>query len=178
MALDVYREIPSVLISTALGLRPRAVLISTSGIFPVYRLKPCVNLYMCSIAIHGFSRLYYQGSCYERCRRKCIGFQKLSQNKYIPKTICLPRISVLHIEYQTDGCENNAHCSNGVVSDSQSKVKCDRDVPWCTIWGHPICGVNTIEMRHYLAVLNTANKVSIVCVCTGLRFYHAYVCQA
>ena len=47
MALDVYREIPSVLISTALGLRPRAVLISTSGIFPVYRLKPCVNLYVC-----------------------------------------------------------------------------------------------------------------------------------
>ena len=46
MALDVYREIPSVLISTALGLRPRAVLISTSGIFPVYRLKPCVNLYV------------------------------------------------------------------------------------------------------------------------------------
>ena len=46
MALDVYREIPSVLISTALGLRPRAVLISTSGIFPVYRLKPCVNLYI------------------------------------------------------------------------------------------------------------------------------------
>ena len=46
MALDVYREIPSVLISTALGLRPRAVLISTSGIFPVYRLKPCVNLYL------------------------------------------------------------------------------------------------------------------------------------
>ena len=43
MALDVYREIPSVLISTALGLRPRAVLIST---FPVYRLKPCVNLYI------------------------------------------------------------------------------------------------------------------------------------
>ena len=49
MALDVYREIPSVLISTALGLRPRAVLISTSGIFPVYRLKPCVNLYVCTI---------------------------------------------------------------------------------------------------------------------------------
>ena len=46
MAVDVYREIPSVLISTALGLRPRAVLISTSGIFPVYRLKPCVNLYI------------------------------------------------------------------------------------------------------------------------------------
>ena len=45
MALDGYREI-SVLISTALGLRPRAVLISTSGIFPVYRLKPCVNLYL------------------------------------------------------------------------------------------------------------------------------------
>ena len=49
MALDVYREIPSVLISTALGLRPRAVLISTSGIFPVYRLKPCVNLYLRSL---------------------------------------------------------------------------------------------------------------------------------
>ena len=49
MALDVYREIPSVLISTALGLRPRAVLISTSGIFPVYRLKPCVNLYIVHI---------------------------------------------------------------------------------------------------------------------------------
>ena len=49
MALDVYREIPSVLISTALGLRPRAVLISTSGIFPVYRLKPCVNLYVYTV---------------------------------------------------------------------------------------------------------------------------------
>ena len=53
MALDVYREIPSVLISTALGLRPRAVLISTSGIFPVYRLKPCVNLYL-----HPYSKQY------------------------------------------------------------------------------------------------------------------------
>ena len=42
----VYREIPSVLMSTALGLRPRAVLISTSGIFPVYLLKPWVNLYV------------------------------------------------------------------------------------------------------------------------------------
>ena len=42
MALDVYREIPSVLISTALGLRPREVLINTSGIFP------CVNLYVVS----------------------------------------------------------------------------------------------------------------------------------
>ena len=55
MALDVYREIPSVLISTALGLRPRAVLISTSGIFPVYRLKPCVNLYVYHIAMFMFT---------------------------------------------------------------------------------------------------------------------------
>ena len=54
MALDVYREIPSVLISTALGLRPRAVLISTSGIFPVYRLKPCVNLYVRLVTIDAF----------------------------------------------------------------------------------------------------------------------------
>ena len=58
MALDVYREIPSVLISTALGLRPRAVLISTSGIFPVYRLKPCVNLY-----IHCISNVIYDHHC-------------------------------------------------------------------------------------------------------------------
>ena len=47
----VYREIPSVLMSTALGLRPRAVLISTSGIFPVYLLKPWVNLYIQHVAI-------------------------------------------------------------------------------------------------------------------------------
>ena len=63
MALDVYREIPSVLISTALGLRPRAVLISTSGIFPVYRLKPCVNLYAYPIPIS----LY---NCYRTVRHE------------------------------------------------------------------------------------------------------------
>ena len=64
MALDVYREIPSVLISTALGLRPRAVLISTSGIFPVYRLKPCVNLYVYRNICH-LPRL--AGNCSQVC---------------------------------------------------------------------------------------------------------------
>ena len=47
---DLY--IPSVLMSTALGLHPRAVLISTSGIFPVYLLKPWVNLYVCLDCVH------------------------------------------------------------------------------------------------------------------------------
>ena len=106
---------------------------------------------MCSI---GFSRLYYSYMARLVLRKVYIGgFQKLSQNKYIPKTKNLLCISVLHIEHQTDGCENNAHCSNGVVSDSQSKVKCDRDVPWCTIWCHPICGVNREEMWHTMLFL-------------------------
>ena len=99
-----------------------------------------------------YTTAIWQGSCYQRCRRQCIGFQKLSQNKYIPKTY-LPCISVLHIEYQTDGCENNAHCSNGVISDSQSKVKCNRDVPWCTIWCHPICGEEMWHTMLFLALL-------------------------
>ena len=46
MALEGIQGNTEVLINTALGLRPRAVLISTSGIFPVCLLKPWVNLYI------------------------------------------------------------------------------------------------------------------------------------
>ena len=42
-----YRgNISEVLITTARGRSPRAVVISTSDIFPLYRLKPCVNLFV------------------------------------------------------------------------------------------------------------------------------------
>ena len=44
--------------STALGLRPRAVLISTSGIFPVYLLKPWVYLYL---HIETMTCMYHSG---------------------------------------------------------------------------------------------------------------------
>ena len=43
----VYREIPLV----PPGLYPRALRISTSGIFPVYLLKPWVNLYLLHVII-------------------------------------------------------------------------------------------------------------------------------
>ena len=42
------RKTPSLVISTALGLRPRAVLITTSGI---YFLQPRVNLYLCMLCV-------------------------------------------------------------------------------------------------------------------------------
>ena len=38
--------------------RPRAVLISTSGIFPVYLLKPWVNLYNIYVYIHIYIYIY------------------------------------------------------------------------------------------------------------------------
>ena len=82
MALDVYREIPSVLISTALGLRPRAVLISTSGIFPVYRLKPCVNLYILAAYIGNGHivqlLLKYGADIYERDEVSCYLFKHVN----------------------------------------------------------------------------------------------------
>ena len=59
MALDVYREIPS-------------VLISTSGIFPVYRLKPCVNLYLLQNENEHIHALLYtlHNACCDK--RRCI----------------------------------------------------------------------------------------------------------